>query len=88
MLKFLVLKKVGRDTECAYSTQELKLARAFYARERQGLRLAGCKVSDNGSFSDKSVIPFEGNIYRGDIESLSYAGHNGSGLMALKVYNE
>lgn len=88
MLRFMVVKKIGREPELLYSANELGLARAFYGRERQGLKLAGCKISDNKSFSDKSSIPFEGNIYMGDIESLSFSGHDGSGLMALKVFNE
>ena len=88
MLKFLVLKKVGRIPEVMYSACELGLARKFYAREKQGLLLSGSKVEENASFSDKSEIPFEGNIYGGDIESLSFKGHDGSGLLALKVYNE
>lgn len=85
MLRFMVMKKAGRDPEVMYSTGDLGLARAFYSREKQGLLLAGYKVSENASFSDKTSIPIEADIYRGDIESLAWFGHGGSGVMAIKV---
>lgn len=86
MLRFMVVRKASVEPEVMYSTGELDLARLFYAREKQGLLLAGYKVSDNPSFSDKSSIPLNDNdIYRGDIESLAWFGHNGSGVMAIKV---
>ena len=88
MLRFMVMRKQGLEPEVLYSANELELARAFYARERQGLKIAGYKVNENASFSDKPIIPFAGNIYEGDIESLSWYGHGGSGLMAIKVFNE
>ena len=88
MLRFMVLRKSGLEPEVMYSANDLGLVRAFYAREKQGLLLSGYKVNENASFSDKSSIPFKGNIYGGDIESLSWYGHGGSGLMSIKVYNE
>ena len=82
----MVVRKAGLEPEVMYSTGELVLARSFYSREKQGLLLAGFKVSDNPSFSDKSSIPLNaGDIYRGDIESLAWFGHGGSGMMAIKV---
>ena len=83
----MVVKKCNVP-EVLYTADELSLARAFYSREKQSLKLSGCRIQENASFSDKSIIPFEGNIYQGDIESLSYCGHKGSGLMAIKVLDE
>ena len=88
MLRFVVLKKMGRQIESLYSANELALARKFYTREKESLKQQGCKVYENKSFTDKPSIPFEGNIYMGDIESLSFTGHEGSGFMAIKVFND